>query len=126
MADPEAFSDFLDTCPGMAPYAKAVFILINEEATRLGNEMRAEHSSPAALRFLAARYKAEGLEWLAGQNSALAEAFERDVRFAAIPALAGWASRNFSIAFLNWYQNYLEAFLKARGEPSRMTLQAAE
>lgn len=132
--DRAAFAVFLDRQRCMAPYAKSVFLFLDSEASRIGEQIRRDHPAPAELRARAATYRAAGYEWMSGTNADLADALERDARFAAIPLLAASCYRRYDIseAFVSWYRNYLAAFLKERvaetpaNEPSRMTLRIPE
>jgi len=116
MAD---FATFIEQMPGLADYARRMYLMIDQEAVRVGKELAATHD-PATLRALT------GSPWLTEDCRELADALETDVRLAAIKSLRAWAAQPDGIGntWINWYVALLKAHIEH--EAAAMFGEAAE
>ena len=83
---------------------------IDEQAWNIGMTIKASSPSPQDLRKRAAAYQKQKLFWLVSTDLALADALERDVRFAALPALLT-DKGNVNKDIVPLYARFLNSFL---------------
>lgn len=95
-------------------FQAAWFRDFDARAIELGQRIKAEHPTPAALYARADEYEKKGWYWLAGQNRQLAADLARDPRLAAIVPLvaASYGDGGFGKA---WAPEYRRLVLKQIG-----------
>lgn len=117
------FQAFLQSMPGLQPHAIGIYLMCDEEATRIGNTLKARNIDHKGM---SEEYRRRDLIWLSEVNAEQAIALETDVRLAAIPALRAWAAGPDGIGntWVNWYVTLLYAHIEQ--EAKRPVLVAAE
>jgi hypothetical protein len=107
------FATFLEQMPGLTDDARRLYLMINAQATRVGQKLAHMHT-PGTL-----RSRRNGSAWLVEHRHELADALETDVRLAAIPSLRAWAAQPDGIGntWINWYVTLLKAHIEESAPP---------
>src|SRR5262249_3288309 len=106
------FATFLEQMPGLTDDARRLYLMIDAEAVRVGEEQAARHNL-ADLRIR------PGSPWMVGHRRELSDALATDVRLAAVPSLRAWAAQPDGIGntWINWYVTLLKAHIQENIAP---------